>query len=347
MEKLKLSIIVPIYNVRQYLRKCVESLLVQDDANYEIILVDDGSTDDSGKIADELSQRNMEEMDNGRCNPKIRVIHQENMGLSGARNTGLRAAQGMYIQFVDSDDYLEPNVLGRLLAQMEREDLDVLRFDYQNVRIVRECERERYEVFEPNKTPHVADKQTDVVDGITYLNERMGYACYATNYIVKRDLLLPSGEENVLFTEGLHFEDVDWTPRMLVVAKRVNSTTTIVYDYLHREGSITQVGTDVTKQRKNLDDRMHVVERLGRLAKQYPTCDWMRRMQSLMAAGVIHSVVTTFPNERRTFIQHMRQWRVFPLVIANQGKTYARRAWLMNISTALYGVVVRLVLRKK
>ena len=100
------------------------------------------------------------------------VIHQTNGGLSAARNSGLKIAKGKYIQFVDSDDYLQPNVFGELVAQMERENLDVLRFDYQNVHVVNGC----YEVFQPYKHPHVVDSRSDVTDGITYLNERMEYA---------------------------------------------------------------------------------------------------------------------------------------------------------------------------
>ena len=128
---MKLSIIVPIYNVAPYLRKCVDSLLVQDISDSEIILVDDGSTDDSGWIADEL-------VNAFRLSPLasrllLRVIHQSNAGLSAARNTGIAAATGNYIMFVDSDDYLQPNVLGTLMEQVEREHLDVLRFRYQNV----------------------------------------------------------------------------------------------------------------------------------------------------------------------------------------------------------------------
>ena len=98
--KITLSIIVPVYNVEKYLEDCVESLLNQTYQNYEIILVDDGSTDSSGKICDIVAE----------SSSKIKVIHKENGGLSSARNTGLRAARGRYIGFVDSDDYILPTI---------------------------------------------------------------------------------------------------------------------------------------------------------------------------------------------------------------------------------------------
>lgn len=349
MHELKLSIIVPIYNVEQYLRKCVESLLTQDldPAEYEIILVDDGSPDNCPAICDEYAQT-LHPSRGSRKGANIKVIHQPNGGLSAARNSGLKVAEGKYVQFVDSDDYLQPNVLRGLVEQMEHEDLDVLRFDYQNVRQVSEKERgnEKYEVLEPNKTPRNIDRCTDVVDGITYLNTRMGYACYAVMYVIRRSLLvgenspITNHQSQIFFTEGIHFEDVDWLPRMMLVAQRVNATTTVVYNYLMREGSITKVGANLDKKRKNIEDCMLIVERLGLLYAQYPTCTWLHRMQSSMAAGIIHSVVNTFPAERRDYVRRLQQCHAFPLVIANQGRTYTRRARIMNISTWLYAFIV-------
>ena len=91
------SIIIPVYNVEQYLRECVESILMQSCDDYEIILVDDGSSDKSGKICDKYSEKNN----------KIKVVHKENGGLSSARNAGIKIAIGKYIIFIDSDDYYD------------------------------------------------------------------------------------------------------------------------------------------------------------------------------------------------------------------------------------------------
>ncbi|MBQ0154898.1 MAG: glycosyltransferase [Bacteroidales bacterium] len=379
MSQIKLSIIVPIYNVEPYLRKCVESLLTQDldPVEYEIILVDDGSTDGCSAICDEYAQT-LHPSGGSRKGANIKVIHQPNGGLSAARNTGIMAAKGDYVCFVDSDDYWEPNVLGGLMAQVERDNLDVLRFKWQNVRVVSglEDERmsglvdERYEVFNPNKSnPYrLEDYSSDVTTGVDFLNTRFGYACYAVQFIIRRSLLsgqysvfsnqcsevsaqysevstqksaITNNQLQILFTPNLHFEDTDWMPRMLLAAQRVASTDTMVYDYLMREGSITKVGADLDKKRRNIEDSMLIVERLGGLLEQHPKCVWLRRMQSSMAAGIIHSVIATFPAERRDYVRRLRRWHVFPLVIANQGRTYARRARIMNVSTWLYAIVMK------
>jgi glycosyltransferase involved in cell wall biosynthesis len=312
----------------------VESLLAQDISDYEIILVDDGSTDDSGTIADEIVR---EAMGNGQWaidnetyrqspianSPTLRVIHQENAGLSAARNTGTQAAQGEYILFVDSDDYLQLNVLGALMEQVEREQLDVLRFDYQNVR---QTETGEYEVFQPNKYPHQVDTCREVVDGETYLDERMGYACYAVQFLLRRNLALQE-----IFTLKIHFEDVEWTPRMLLAAKRVNSAPLVVYNYLVRPGSITKVQGDKNKQRKNLEDSIFVMHTLNKLKAKYPKSKWLSRMLSCNAVGVLTHVAMSFYDERKEYIRRLQELNVFPLVIADQGKTYSRRAWIINL----------------
>ena len=308
---MKLSIIVPIYNVASYLKKCVDSLLQQDISDYEMILVDDGSPDECPQICDDYAKKFT----------NIIAIHQENKGLSEARNTGTRSAQGEYIMFVDSDDYLQPNVLGALMEQVERDNLDVLRFGYQNVRQTKTGE---YEVFQPNKYPHQVDTCREVVDGETYLDERMGYACYACQFVINREL-------TGTFTPGIHYEDTEWLPRMMLAAKRVNSTPIVVYNYLVRQGSITQVQGNKEKLRKNVNDFLFVIESLSKQMTKHPTCQWLRRMISSMAVGVLTHVAMSFYDERKEYIRRLQELNVFPLVIADQGKTYARRARIINL----------------
>ena len=320
MKSIKLSIIVPVYNVERYLRKCVDSLLAQDIIDYEIILVDDGSTDNSGAICDEYST-----LYTIHHTPTIKVLHQPNGGLSAARNSGIKVAQGEYLMFVDSDDYIEPNVLGGLMAQVEREELDVLRYDFQNVRIKNERE---YEVFDPNKYPHPVDRGTETIDGMTYLDVRMQYGCYAWQFLIRRNLII---DDRCLFTEGIHFEDVDWMPRMMLRAKRVNGTKTIVYNYFWREGSITLTQGNIEKMHKNLEDRMQVIQNLSDLYHVNSQCRWLRNMISMMAAGILSTVSRDFYNEKGLYIKRLRALSVFPLSIANQGKTYVRSAKIINL----------------
>lgn len=116
MERCCLSIIVPIYNSGEYLSATLENVLAQNYEKYELILVDDGSTDGSGALCDEFAERD----------PRIRVIHQKNAGVSAARNAGLDAAGGEYVGFVDSDDLIEPEMFSTLTGIAAQYDADIV-----------------------------------------------------------------------------------------------------------------------------------------------------------------------------------------------------------------------------
>ena len=352
---MKLSFIVPVYNVAPYLRKCVESLLAQDYEDYEIILVDDGSTDDSGAICDEyatssLSAAGMSSFSEAEHSIiPIRVIHQPNAGLSAARNAGVKCAEGKYICFVDSDDYWQTNVLGGLMAQVERDNLDVLRFNYRNV-------NEIYEEFHPNKDPkRDVDYSEEVTDGETFLNERLGPACYAVMFILRRDILYNDGmirdkslneplllNDACLFTEGIYFEDVDWTPRMLLRAKRVASTSKVVYNYLWRTGSIT-LPTDDAKRKKVLDDKIRLIRGFQEQSKNVQNPKWFKWMTSFTTMGVLSAIVSLPRLERNAYIEELKSLQVFPLMTEREKMwTHRLKMQIANISPKLYCRIMKL-----
>ena len=322
---IKVSFIVLIYNVAPYLRMCVASLLDQDLAKdeYEIILVDDGSTDSCPEICDEYDRM----FDN------IRVIHQKNGGLSVARNTGIAAAKGEYICFVDSDDYWQHNVLVGLIDQMERDNLDVLRFRLQYV-------NPEGEIINPYKSdPFKGNDYTEVpTDGVSFLNSRMNTQCYAWQFIFRRDLIYTlhtthsTSGNNILFTPGIYFEDTDWTPRLLARAHRVASTNTIVYNYLVREGSITNA-VNRSKQRKVLNDKMHLIATLQQqaidLQKSGRYNRWYRDMISDTVVSIIGMLSTTFYAEKEAYLAQLKQLNIYPLV------SKSMKARLINLSPCL------------
>ena len=314
---MKLSIIVPVYNVEAFLKKCVDSLLAQDlpQEDYEIILVDDGSTDGSGALCDTLAAEH----------GNIRVIHQQNRGLSGARNAGIPVASGDYILFVDSDDYLCPNVLETLVGLMESKDLDILRFNYQNVDM-------DGKVFEPNRySKPFVDYSNETCDGETFLNERLGFACYAWQFMVKTSMLQQEGNG---FKEGIYFEDVEWTPRILLQARRVASTDTVVYNYLFRTGSIAR-NTDHEKKRKAIRDKMTILEGFAALKPQVKDDRWFRGMSSQIALSIFDIVGRFFYPERKEYIRALKRQVAFPLSTYHATKSAQRKIWLANVSPFL------------
>lgn len=312
---MKLSIIVPVYGVAKYLRKCIDSLLSQDFKDCEIILVDDGSPDECPQICDNYAEKYT----------NIKAIHQLNAGLSEARNTGTRAAQGEYIMYVDSDDYLEPNVLGALMEQIELEQLDVLRFRMQNV-------KEDGEVFIPHEgmKSDFNDYSNTLTDGLSFLNERMWVQCYAVQFIVRRELALQE-----LFTSGIYFEDTDWTPRMLMQAKRVASSEIVAYNYLWREGSITLSQKDIVKQHKQLHDKMNLLEKLNQWSKQVSDRRWFDSMISSLVVNIVGMLAGPFYNERKEYIKRIKQMAILPISTYHIAPRALKKVKLINWSIGL------------
>ena len=348
---MKLSIIVPIYGVEQYLCKCVDSLLAQDlpSSVYEIILVDDESPDTCPQICDEYARMSQESRVKSQELPCIRVIHRKNGGLSAARNSGIEVAQGEYIMFVDSDDYIEPNVLGVLVRTMEEKQLDVLRYNYQNVRakvsgvqcMVYNGKPLEYEVFEPHKNskPYF-DYSSEIEDGETFLNSRLGYACYAWAFVIKRSLIVDGVRCMVyggdcLFTEGIYFEDTDWTPRMLLRAKRVSSTEKVVYNYLWREGSIT-LPDNPTKKKKVLEDKIKLLygfKEHQKLAQNKQWFIWQTAGTTMSVLGIL----ATYPSaERKPYIKQMKELDVYPLSTFRSNRNGRIKIMIANVSPAFY-----------
>lgn len=207
-----LSIIIPAYNVEGTLRECLESVLSQHVDDMEIILVDDGSTDNTAEICDEFGIRD-----------NIKVIHQENAGLSEARNAGLELAEGELITFVDSDDYLEPNTYPRLIGIMERHpQYDILEYS-----IVKEDNgKVLFSLDLPDR--EYTDMAQYWFDGRAYTH------CYAWNKVYRRGLF-----HGVRYPKGKKFEDVYMLPQLLRNAKVVRTTHLGLYHYIYNVDGIT------------------------------------------------------------------------------------------------------------
>lgn len=185
----KVSVIIPVYNVEQYLEECVDSVLKQTYTNYEIILVDDGATDKSGQICDRYA-------DVYDC---VKVIHQTNGGLSSARNAGFRAAAGKYVYFLDSDDYIEEVSLDYLVAMAEEESADIVFFD--GCVFFTDCEKD------PNAWTYQRKEKYDLEKGRETLLKLLNTDEYRTAVplmLLKKEYLI---QHDISFKEGILHED--------------------------------------------------------------------------------------------------------------------------------------------
>lgn len=219
---MRLSIIIPVYNVEQYLRKCLDSVLQQDipHEEYEVIVVNDGSPDDSVGVVKKVQEVQM--VQKGFTN--IKLVNRENGGLSAARNTGLEHAQGEYVWFVDSDDWIEPNCISSLLTYAEDNYLDVHCFGLQLA--FEDGKKEKYTVS--------YEKNGYVYNGDEFIC-KVGMPPTAWAALYRKDFLF---NNKLRFMEGILHEDQEFTPRAYYLAKRIAYTDQVVYNYLQRTGSI-------------------------------------------------------------------------------------------------------------
>lgn len=217
---MKVSFVLPVYNVMPYLERCVQSLLCQTYKDFEIILVDDGSPDDSGKLCDELAAR-----DN-----RVRVIHQENKGLSGARNTGIDNAKGEYVIFVDSDDYwLLDDGLQTLVDNCERQT-DMVAF--KGVDIWKDERRTKTKAYNLKAIAKIYNAQ----DLFAYLVRTQQMHLTSWLVMVRRQLLL---DHHIYFPDRMIGEDFYWHFELWQHLSTVKVLNLYLYAYCHREGSMT------------------------------------------------------------------------------------------------------------
>lgn len=207
-----ISVIVPIYKVEPYLRQCVDSILNQSYRNLEVLLIDDGSPDKCGEICDEYERRD----------ERVRVFHTENRGLSAARNLGLREAKGDYIGFVDSDDWIEPDMYEVLLKRIEETGADIgvcgIACEYVNRCIDFPCSEA---IYDSNNAVHAlicGDLRNQVMNKL---------------WTRKVATFFQFPEEHV-------YEDIFTVYKVFLRAEKVATVRKALYRYRQRKGSIAQ-----------------------------------------------------------------------------------------------------------
>ena len=217
----KYSIIIPVYNVEKYIKKCLDSVFNQTYKDYEVIVVNDGTKDNSMDIVKDYD---------------VIVINQKNQGLSAARNNGLKKAKGEYILFLDSDDYIEKDLLKELDKSISNKP-DVVRFQIQ-------------EVYEDkiNKFEEEPFSNKNGVEAFSIIS-KYHFVENAWTYLYRKKYLQ---DNNFTFKEATIHEDFGLIPLVIIKAKIVNSISYIGYNYVQRDGSImSQKNYEKTKKKVN------------------------------------------------------------------------------------------------
>lgn len=300
------SIIVPIYNVEKYLRKCVETLINQTYKNIEIILVDDESPDACPEICDEFAK--MDE--------RIVVIHKKNGGLSDARNAGISAARGKYLLFVDSDDYIDENtcekfskytdmrcqvIMGEAIVEGGEKSLSHI-----NCSEVMSGNQYLMEAYTEKKVPMVA-----------WLN------------IIERDFLL---EKKLFFKKGILHEDEEFTPRLILNSDRIVITSIPFYHYVIRDNSIMTQKNKEKNARDFYQTCLELEKYYGcvsnRKLKNYLLDDLVKKYLNLYMTGRLYQYGKQY-NHKKFMIKNAKETRtlfkVFLYVISPRCYCYVNR----------------------
>lgn len=252
-----------MYNVEKYIEKCIGSVFNQglNENDFEIVIVDDQSPDNSLAVAQELT----------RAKSNVAIISQENKGLGGARNTGILNATGTYLLFLDSDDWLLPNVLEKLLQIAVKDDLDVLEFAAQGVSVTGEI------TYAISKSSPVLYSGFDYYNSVRYMNS-------ACNKLYKRTFLL---HHKLFFLERIFIEDFEFNTRVFAQLEKVRATAVVGAQFLQSPNSITR-NTDAAKKEKMVQDIILVLQK---------TKEWYQ-----IKGAAANKNATTFFNERIGFI---------------------------------------------
>lgn len=305
VEESKISIIVPVYKVEPYLRKCLDSIVRQTHQNLEIILVDDGSPDSCGTICDEYAEKD----------GRIKVIHKGNGGVASARNVGLDAVSGDYIGWVDSDDWIEPEMFATMLRGAKAYDADIAI-----------CSRiEAY----PDHSFQMGWQQTEVLDkeqAIALLVEDDVVRSYLCDKLWKRELF-----QGIRLPQLKAFEDMAVMYQLFMSAERVVCLPDVLYHYEHHDGGLTAAPS----LESGMDFCRVTRERYDALERDFPQLT--ERLVPVLAEAAVRIWTSYYDapkEERRTYdaqIQGMAE--------------FCREHYKAALEKKRFGLAGRLILR--
>ena len=272
---------MPIYKVEKYLRRCIDSILAQTYKNIEVILVDDESPDKCGLICDEYAKKY----------PFVKVIHQKNMGLSGARNSGTKVAGGDYVTFVDSDDFVTPDYVEYLLSLITLYDADVsvARFVYQyDNKPMKECQKTEYsECLTP-------------VQALSRMNYNQGFSVTAWAKLYKRELVL-----RYPYPVGRIYEDIATTYKIIGDSQRVAYGNQQIYYWIQRVESIMHASFN----EKQYDGILSASEQLHYIREKFPEAEGAAKFR--YAAKCVELMGASFQSS--VGHQHFKRLRKYAL----------------------------------
>lgn len=266
-----ISVIIPMYNVETYIKRCIKSVISQSYDNLEIIIIDDGSTDQSFAICQQLSQKDT----------RIKLFHQENAGVSSARNRGIKEATGEWISFVDSDDWIEEDFYDSFFNRMKAVDADIYMIGFQYA----------YENGAVRQGNEVYDMVYSNIEALSLLCEDK-ITSHLWNKLFRKEVF-----QNICFPDGKSYEDVWVMHTLFLNASNIASISKYKYNYFMRTDSIVHTNVNI------MDAYQAQYQRFTMLDREIKTgrTELKNAKQSclVLLANAAYHVIYTFPKRKR------------------------------------------------
>lgn len=307
-----ISVVVPIYNVEEYLEKCIDSIINQTYKNIEIILIDDGSTDASEAIGDRYAS----------LDKRVRIVHQENQGLSAARNKGIELSQGDYLFFVDSDDFIEPSALECLHNRITLDDSQIAIGAVQRIGAL--------------DSTWFSDLKDEIISGTDAVKRLYGPSPYvmasAWGKLYKKDLF-----ETVRFPVGKIYEDNFTTHKLYLKSDKISTVSDYVYTYVFRNGSITSKKASV----KNLDIIEAEYQRY-QLYKNYPELNEILNYSSNMLVNYFFQYTSALGKSEKNTERYLEICRYKNEIVAECKERLSMKNRIKIICPSLYSEIKKI-----
>ena len=316
---MKLSVIIPVYNTEKYIEKCLDSIANQTMKDLEIVIVNDGSKDNSEKVINQWLENNKD--------INVKYLKKENGGLSDARNFGVENASGKYISFVDSDDYLEKDLYKNLEQYMDQ-DVDLIKFKMSTY----------------NSNGQIIEKMDGPVFGRVTGEEAFSQLCtqdkfleVACIYLYRREFFI---KENFKYELGTYHEDFGLTPWIMINSRTVVSTNKFGYCYLQRENSIT-TDKNPEKERKKAYD---VLKHYDNAMKNISNAKTSKQTQMLWKRYYTNSLMlkaNALENQdKKDFIKEIKQRKVYKNIKAENIKQLIKKV-IIAVNIKVYLKIVK------
>lgn len=317
----KISIIIPVYNVEKYMKKCIESVINQTYKNIEIILVDDGSTDRSAHICDEYEKKDK----------RIVVIHKKNGGLADARNAGIVKASGKYLGFIDSDDYIENDMYEVLYNNIKKENADI------SMCGLISCYKDTdMEIYKNEKTNYYVFNDEEAIRNVL---EGKNNSVWAVNKLYKKELF-----DNVRYPVGKYAEDAFVIIKILMQCEKVVFTTQKKYYYIRRNSSITTNGFN----KKSYDFLEAQIKNRDLIEKKYPNLmDVAQFRVCLSYFSILDKMILANAKIDKSVVKDLRSNFKFILVNNNFAITRKIAMILLMLNVNLYKIVCKIFYKKE